>query len=270
MPGSALPHAPSPAAGATCFSGYLQPAYQKRQVEAALTRPWGARGSFRSRVKLRMDTSSAPADAAAPPESLAAARPRRVASGGPEAAAPAAAPVPAPTASGRAQSGPKAPVKRAAAKASDAAAPMSTALALVEEQDAAAAPEGAAPEAARKKRGKDKRSATKGPPEVATPDGAAPAPPKADARKKAASGGKGRPADAPPAATPTKPLPVGAVGKAARQEMTELLVAAGLEWMRPALKEGGLLGVIELLAYADGGLALPGTLGLAVYREART
>ena len=51
--------------------------------------------------------------------------------------------------------------------------------------------------------------------------------------------------------------------------MTELLVAAGLEWMRPALKEGGLLGVIELLAYADGGLALPGTSGL-VYREART
>ena len=118
---------------------------------------------------------------------------------------------------------------------------MSTALALVEEQDAAAAPEGAAPEAARKKRGKDKRSATKGPPEVATPDGAAPAPPKADALKKAASGGKGKPADAPPAVTPTKPLPVGAVGKAARQEMTELLVAADLELMRPALKEGGVL-----------------------------
>ena len=142
-------------------------------------------------------------------------------------------------------------------------------MVLVEERDAAAAPEGAAPDAARKKRSKDKRSAAKGPPEVATPDGAAPAPPKADARKKAASGGKGKPADAPPAATPTKPLPVGAVGKAARQEMTELLVAAGLEWMRPALKEGGLLGVIELLAYADGGLALPGTSGL-VYREART
>ena len=67
--------------------------------------------------------------------------------------------------------------------------------------------------------------------------------------------------------TPLRPLPSGPLGQAVKEDMVNLLEAAGLQYLKAPLNKAGLLGVIEFGSYNKSGLTQIPT-GL-VYKETR-